>query len=117
MQTMKTITIPRKDFDDVPTTMYLRVRDPRKASALEQLLHEVTPLFVYTTDGDDYVRIDVPHEVAQKYGMADMQCACCAPDEQAQVQRADTSDSVHFDTAWSEVGPWFKAHGYRKAVV
>lgn len=114
---MKTITIPRKDFDDVPTTMYLRVADPTKPNGFGKLLHELTPLFVYARDGADWVRFDMPREVAEARGWGDMRCACCAPEEQDSVPRAETADSFHIDTAWSEVGAWLTEHGYRRAVV
>lgn len=109
-------TIPRKNHDDIPTTMFLRVKDPTKESGFDQLLHDLTPLFVYANDGADWVRWDMPREVAQACGWGDMRCDCCAPDEPS-TPAAETVDSFHIDTAWSEVGGWLTEHGYRRAVV
>lgn len=113
-----TITIPRKNFADIPTTMFLRVRDPQKESGFDRLLHDLTPLFVYSNMGSDWVRFDMPREVANACGWDGMRCACCAErgDEQSNAA-AETVDSFHIDTAWSEVGSWLIEHGYRKAVV
>jgi hypothetical protein len=110
-----TTTIPRKDVADIPTTMFVRVQDPSQPSSLDALCHEMTPLLVYAEHGRDWVRWSMPREVARKYGLGEMRCACCADDEESTP--AETVDAYHVDTAWSEVGPFLTTHGYRRAVV
>ena len=111
-----TTTIPRKHRDDIPETMFLRVQDPTKPSQLEPLCHEMTPILIYAgPDGRDWVRWSMPREVARKYGMGEMRCACCSPDAESSVSQ--TVDAYHVDTAWSEVVNVFTERGYRRAVV
>lgn len=112
-----TTTIPRKDRAAIPETMFMRLKDPSDPSQLEGLCHEMTPLLVYASpDGRDWVRWSMPREVARKYGMGEMRCACCAEDDITE-SAAETVDAYHVDTAFSEVANFLSAHGYRRAVV
>lgn len=110
------ITIPRKSRVDIPETVFLGIEDPSRPSGLDKLLHELTPILVYTgANGRDYVRWSMPREVAQRYGWGDMRCACCPPDEPSTV--AATVDAFHVDIAWSNTAAYLTMHGYRRAVV
>lgn len=111
-----TTTIPRKDRADIPETMFLRKQDPAKSSQLDDLCHEMTPLLVYAgPDGRDWIRWSMPREVARKYGMGEMRCACCSSD--AESSASETVDAYHVDTAWAEVARYLSAHDFRRAVV
>lgn len=107
-------TIPRKNYDDIPETMFFRVPDPSKPSALHQLMHEMAPMFVYAHNDTDWVRWSIPRDVAQRYGFGNMQCACCSSVTPSSA--VGTVDAFHVDTAWREVGPWLEQHDYRRAV-
>lgn len=87
-------------------TMFVRPRNPDDHRQFERLLPRITPLFVYADeDGREWVRWQVPAEVAIDMGWGDMKCACCGDNSSA----IRTEHGTQMDTAWDEISWWFDA--------
>lgn len=100
--------IPRKEFSELPATMFLRPRRPQDHRDFEMILPWATPQLVYAMNDQDWVRWSIPPEMAEKFGIASGGCVCCGHDA---VAVSDDGD-YQFDTALHEINWWLAANGY-----
>lgn len=97
-------TLPRRTDNPYGETMFLRPRDPDDHRQFKMLLPRVTPVFIYADEnGRDWVRLEIPREVADSMGFGSMRCACCGDSE---VQ--GNEHAVQLDCAWDEVSFFFQ---------
>jgi hypothetical protein len=99
--------VPRLARELITEAMFLRPRDPDDHRQFEEVLPQMTPLFIYADEHDrDWVRWSLPRQVAERYGWDGCRCATPGCNK---AHPAPGQHSFAVDTAWDEVDWFFDA--------
>lgn len=100
--------LQRKDFSELPATMFLRPRRTEDHREFETILPWATPQLVYMMNGQDWIRWAMPKAKADEFGLSSGGCVCCGEDAVA----ISDDGCYQFDTALLETDWWLVANGY-----